>query len=219
MYNSGIMRFAGLTVLAFFARGAALLAQTTRLELGKPVQGRIEVGRNDSYALDLEAGEYIELLAEQTAVDVALRLSGPDGKQIQEVNHLGIGGTELLIQLADRDGEYKLEVRPVAAGAAGDYSVRLALRRAADPRDREVAQADTRFRHYLRQTRPTPQRRWRSLPTRSGGWGSFGGRLARFLQAAECALQSTVGIRRLRTTARRWRHGAGHRTALAKAAR
>ena len=75
-----------------------------RLELDRPVSGRIEADRAGSYTLDLKAGEYVEILAEQTSVNVLLRLIGPDGKQIQEVDHLGIGGTELLIHLAEREG-------------------------------------------------------------------------------------------------------------------
>jgi tetratricopeptide (TPR) repeat protein len=127
---------------------AAISAAQIRLETGKPDHRRMG-GGPDSFTLDLNKGEYVEILAEQTSVDLVLRLAGPDGKQIQEVNDLGIGGTELLIQLADAGGEYGLEVRAVREGAAGDYVLRLAVRRAADPRDREVAQADARFRQLL----------------------------------------------------------------------
>ena len=127
---------------------ATLAAAQIRLENGKPEHRRIE-GGPDSFTLGLNKGEYIEILAEQTSLDIALRLRGPDGKQIQEVNHLGIGGTELMIQLADSDGQYILEARSAHEGVSGDYTVTLAVRRMAQAKDREVAEADERFRELL----------------------------------------------------------------------
>jgi CHAT domain-containing protein/tetratricopeptide (TPR) repeat protein len=135
------------TIGVFLALVVTATAQI-RLETGKPEHRRIESGA-DSLSLDLKASEYVEILAEQTSVDIVLRLFGPDGKQIQEVNHVGIGGTELMIELADRDGEYKLEVCPVREGSSGEYVLTLAARRTADAHDRQVAEADVRFRELI----------------------------------------------------------------------
>jgi len=137
----------GARIGLYFALAAFAYAQSP-LETGKPEHRRMEA-RVDSFTLDLKAGEYIEVLADQTSVDVVLQLAGPDGKQIQEVNQLAIGGTELLIQIADRDGLYKLEVRPAREGSSGEYSLTLTARRPAEARDREVAEADARFRALL----------------------------------------------------------------------
>ena len=125
-----------------------------RLEIDKPVQGRIEAGRTDSFTIDLKTGDYIEITAVQKGVDVALRLTAPDGHQIQDVNYLGIGGTELLIHLADRDGSYGVEVRTAREGRSGDYLIRLAAHRPADTRDREAVGADVRFRQLLATNAP-----------------------------------------------------------------
>jgi tetratricopeptide (TPR) repeat protein len=116
------------------------------LELNKPVTARLEAGRAHSYKLELKKDDYIEVLAEQTEVDIVLSLFGPGGNQLQEVNFLGIGGGEFLIHFADLEGAYRLEVRPAERAAIGSYTLHLKAKRVATAYDREVAAADVRLR-------------------------------------------------------------------------
>ena len=116
------------------------------LQPGQRVQASLESGQTPAYLLELKKNQYIELVAEQTSVDVALRLLAPNGKQIQEVNYLGTGGTELLIYIAEDDGNYRLEVRPAQAGRSGLYALRLTAARAATSNDLEASKADGQLR-------------------------------------------------------------------------
>jgi CHAT domain-containing protein/Tfp pilus assembly protein PilF len=147
------MNYANLARILPLVVSCVASAQTV-LEVGKTVHGRIDAGRADSYALNLKSSDYIELLVEQTGVDILLRLASADGKQLQEVNYAGIGGTELLIHLADRDGNYQAEVLPVRQGASGEYAIRLDAQRPADAKNREAAEADTRFRQLVAEKSP-----------------------------------------------------------------
>ena len=137
------MRLSG--VLCLYLLPLPATAQVA-LELNKPVQARLDAGRADSYKLELKKGDYIEVLAEQREVDIVLSLFDPGRKQLQEINLLGIGGTELLIQLADLEGAYGLEVRAARRDSAGSYALHLTAQRAATAHDREVAAADVRLR-------------------------------------------------------------------------
>jgi CHAT domain-containing protein/uncharacterized protein HemY len=130
--------------LCLYLLPLACFAQVA-LELNKPLQVRLEAGRADSYRLELKKDDYIEVLAKQTEVDVVLSLFGPDGKQLQEVNFLGVGGTELLIHLADFEGVYRLEVRAAQQGYMGTYELHLTAQRASTVHDRGVAAAGVRL--------------------------------------------------------------------------
>src|SRR5579871_1834930 len=92
-------------------------ATQVALELNKPISARLESGKTDSHQVFLDKGTYIELLADQVDIDVELFLIGPEGNRLQQLNFLGIGGTELLIYLADADGVYRVEVRAADQGS------------------------------------------------------------------------------------------------------
>ena len=140
--------------LASFVFVAALAPAQGVLQLDNPVQGRIEAGRVDSYALELRNGDYIEVIAEQTEVDLVLRLISPAGAQLQEVNDVRAGGTELLIHLAGGDGTYRLDVSSVLEGGNGRYILRLAAKRSPTPTDRIVASSEVRLRGLIEAKSP-----------------------------------------------------------------
>jgi len=128
---------------------AGTAAAQPRLEVDQSTHGRIEAGRVDTYGVDAKAGDYFEVVGEPADIDIFLRLTGPDGKLLQVVNHLGFAGAEQLIQIADQDGVYGVEVHPAREGRTGDYVIRLAARRPAEAADREAAAADAKFRQLL----------------------------------------------------------------------
>src|SRR5262244_1981050 len=51
-----------------------------QLEPGKPIERELVGGESHSYQLALDAGQYVKLVVDQRGIDVAVRLSGPDGK-------------------------------------------------------------------------------------------------------------------------------------------
>ena len=85
----------------------------------------------------------MRVVVEQKAVDVALVLSTPDGKQMVEVNLTAVGGLESLSAEAAASGDYRLTVRAAgAATLAGSYQVRLEVKAAATAQDRQRIAAE-----------------------------------------------------------------------------
>ena len=140
-----------LTIVVFCMLPLTAAAQDI-LNATQAVQARLEPGKKNSYNLELKKNDYIELLTQQQDVDIVLSLLGPDGKELQNVNFLGVGGTELLTHVADSDGQYRLEIRGASQGSAGSYVLNLTAQRAATPHDREVADADVRLRNTTEET-------------------------------------------------------------------
>lgn len=95
-------------------------AKTTpvRLEAGKPVEKELAGGAGDSYEVVVGAGQFLHVTVDQMGIDVALTLSGPDGKQIAMMDSPnGFYGPEQISTVAEAQGAYRLEI------ASGDKSV------------------------------------------------------------------------------------------------
>jgi CHAT domain-containing protein/tetratricopeptide (TPR) repeat protein len=116
------------------------------LEAGQPLERRIEGGGKHQYLLRVEAGEYVRVAAEQRGIDVVLRLFGPDGALLTEVDSpTGDRGAERVSEVAPAAGAYRLEVEAFEAAVPGDYEVRIEERRAATEVDRRRVEAERVF--------------------------------------------------------------------------
>ncbi|HKX33539.1 MAG TPA: tetratricopeptide repeat protein [Blastocatellia bacterium] len=105
-------------------------------------------GRQQSYRIVLNADQYLKVIVEQRGLDVGILLSGPDGKQIREFDADKRGqGQEVVWQVAEVTGEYRLTVRPQPVqplpqnARAGGYEIRIEELRAATETDRELQKA------------------------------------------------------------------------------
>src|SRR6266542_1195187 len=114
-----------------------------RLEPGQPIRRELEGGQEQSYRIELSAGQYLKVIVEQRGIDVAIVLSGPDGKQILEFDTESRGeGREVVSQVAEVTGEHRLMVSPAQRGArAGSYEIRVEELRAATESDSELHEA------------------------------------------------------------------------------
>ena len=56
------------------------------LEAGKSVERELTGDQSHAYTLTLAAGQYLRVVIEPRGIDVALKLFGPDGKLIAEVD-------------------------------------------------------------------------------------------------------------------------------------
>ena len=102
---------------------------------GQPVEREIAGGESHTYQITLQAGQFVRVVVEQKAIDVALVLAAPDGKQVVEVNLTAAGGLESLSAEATLSGDYRLTVRATGpATLAGSYQVRLEVKPAATAR-------------------------------------------------------------------------------------
>src|SRR5438105_450417 len=101
------------TVLAFLLLGTALSAQPNpdRLEPGKAIQHELAGGQSHSYSIRLEAGQFARVVVTQLGVDVLVRLFGPDGQKVAEVDTIAATqGPEPLVWVAQTAGDHRLEV-------------------------------------------------------------------------------------------------------------
>jgi CHAT domain-containing protein/Tfp pilus assembly protein PilF len=119
------------------------LAEMVQLEPGKPLERQIAGGQKHAYQLQLTVGQYAKTTVEQRGVDVVLRLFGPDGKSIAEVDYESrTAGREVLELVSAESGNYKIEIEPrYKTLPAGHYEIRLAELRAATETDSSLDQA------------------------------------------------------------------------------
>ncbi len=119
-------------------------AETTPLEQGKPVERQLSGGQAQAYRLKLEAGQFLRAIVEQRGIDVLVKLFGPDGKQLLEVDSPnGTEGPEPISFIADLPGDYRIEVHSLDQKAAsGKYDISVLELRAATDDDRKLAVAE-----------------------------------------------------------------------------
>jgi len=114
----------------------------TTLVPGQSVEREIAGGESHTYQISLTAGQFVRVVLEQKAIDVALALAAPDGKQVAEVNLTAAGGLESL-SVEAAGGDYRLTLRAAgSATLAGSYRVRLEVKAAATAQDRQRISAE-----------------------------------------------------------------------------
>lgn len=112
---------------------------------GKSIVQRISGGETHSYRVTLAVGQFARVTVEQRGADVALSLSGPDGKKLLDVDSPnGNRGPEPVSWIAEQAGDYKLEV--TASGKeAGSYEIKMVELRKAVGKDRSHVEAIRAF--------------------------------------------------------------------------
>ena len=113
------------------------------LEPGRPVERELAGGQSHAYRIALKEGQYVQVVIEQRGIDVAGILFGPDGRQLVALDtDSRPRGEERIEQVADRPGDYRIEVRPKLKGAtAGRYEIRIENLREATETDRTLHEA------------------------------------------------------------------------------
>jgi CHAT domain-containing protein/Tfp pilus assembly protein PilF len=117
--------------------------QVIALELGQPIEREISGGQKHAYRLDLSAGQYAKLDVEQRGIDVVVRLFGPDGTSITEVDaESRLLGQEILELVAEGTGVFKIEIEPKYKSVPpGRYEIRVLELRGANKEDSELDEA------------------------------------------------------------------------------
>ncbi len=119
----------------------------TRLQPGQPVEAELNGGEGHRYEADLEAGQYVHLVADQRGVDVVLRLRTPEGNLVEVDGPTGDHGPEQLFTIPQMSGRFPIEIVSTDTVApVGRYEVKLNLPRPASEADRRHVQA---FQLYL----------------------------------------------------------------------
>lgn len=101
-------------------------------------------GEKHTYPLTLKAGDYLKLTVEQQGIDVVVRLFGPDGKKLAEVDSPnGTQGPEPVSSIVEQSGSYRLEVESLEkTGTAGKYELKLESVKPATEQDRARIEID-----------------------------------------------------------------------------
>lgn len=119
------------------------------LRPGKTQERTIAEKESHSYTVQLAAGDFLRVAVDQEGVDVEVKLSGPDGRQVALVDGPGPAGdygTEDLAAIVAASGPYQIMVRATVKNAPqARYRIRLEAPHPAREDDRrrvEAAQAD-----------------------------------------------------------------------------
>lgn len=108
---------------------------------------RLEGGRLDTRKVALAAGDFLQVMVIQQGIDVELRLRDAAGELVHAVDSPnGRRGPEELLVIAERAGEYRIEVAAPATAPPGDYRFVEPLIRPATPDDRQLVEADRQER-------------------------------------------------------------------------
>ena len=99
--------------------------QATRLVSNTPIWRDMTAGDVHYYAITLDSGQFAFIPVEQRGIDVIVRVHGPDGGQLTEVDSPnGSRGLEPVRLYTTRAGEYRLTVVPFRDDAEpGRYSI------------------------------------------------------------------------------------------------
>ena len=104
-------------------------------------------GAKDEYELRLEAGSYLELTVDQSDLDVAVALAGPDGSTLVSVNDPGRRDrAERIVAIAPAAGIYRLVIFPSSPQSPGGrYRAVLKQLRPSGPGDEDRVAAERLF--------------------------------------------------------------------------
>lgn len=120
-------------------------------------------GESHNYQIYLKPGEYLQIIAEQRGIDLAITLFSPDNNPLVEQDKTyHFGGEESIYWIAETAGNYRLEVRSEQPNSiAGTYQLNMAALRVANTTDRlrftaeQLSQAGDRL--YQQKTRESDQ--------------------------------------------------------------
>ena len=135
-----VLLMAGCIATGLLAQSDA--AQPILLELGKGIERQLAGGQSHEYDFTLQAGRYAKVLVDQRTINVAVAISGPDGKRLLVANNRRVGSKERAEWIAGTSGAYRLQVTSFDPTApTGRYSITLSELETASGRHKSRAAA------------------------------------------------------------------------------
>jgi CHAT domain-containing protein/Tfp pilus assembly protein PilF len=125
---------------------------TQQLEPGKPIERELAGGQSHSYQMTLAADQYVKLVVDQRGIDVAVKLFGPDGKQLTEFDsEIRTQGQEIASWVAEEAGSYRVDVQAKYKNAvAGRCEIRVTEFRVATENDHALHEASKLYLEFRR---------------------------------------------------------------------
>lgn len=126
---------------------ANLPAQTQPLSIDVPQQRVLAGGQTHTYEVALTTGQFLHVFVEQRGIDLVLKLSGPEGQSLIEMDSPNsTQGPEVAALLAAQTGNYKIEIISRTAGALpGHYIAKLLALHTATETDRQWLAAQSTY--------------------------------------------------------------------------
>ena len=121
-----------------FASAQEKVAAHGALEFREVERLRLEVGTVHEWTLDLQRGEYVEIVVNQVDVDVVIEWIDPGGESVAQYDGPEPRGPEMIGAVAESAGEFTIRVRPFGE-ESGDVETQWVARREAS--STEVAMA------------------------------------------------------------------------------
>ncbi|HKR58343.1 MAG TPA: CHAT domain-containing tetratricopeptide repeat protein [Pyrinomonadaceae bacterium] len=132
--------------LAFDAPDAKQQEQTAQdsrptdvgeLKIGEPIGRELAGGAAHSYRVSLTQGQYLKVVVDQKGIDVVIRVFGPDGQKLREVDETPAAVLESTFLIAEAAGVYRVEVGSSSNDAkSGTYEIKIKDLREATAKDR-----------------------------------------------------------------------------------
>lgn len=126
-------------------------AQDAVLETSKAVERELAGGQAHSYQINLSAGQFVRVVAEQRGIDVALAIFAAGEKIAEFDSPFAARGMESVAMVAATAGSYRLEIKvPNGNAPAGRYELKIAELREATSRDRDLIRAQGLYADAVR---------------------------------------------------------------------
>jgi len=121
--------------------------QVRALKPGEPIEKELAGGETHVFQITAITGQYLHFVVTQLGIDVVVKLLGPDGKLLTEVDGpTGATGDEPVVVITALAGMYRAEVHALEPDAApGRYQITLKELRPAAPPDHDHLAADQKF--------------------------------------------------------------------------
>lgn len=147
--NLSYGNFSALWLILFVSVGFSQVAntpdqiKTQTLPIFSAQERELKGGETHSYRIALSAGQFCYALVEQKEIDVSVNLFTPDGQQIAETDSPNDRwGTEPVLLLADKSGDYRIDVHsPNNKVAPGHYAISIVRLREATADDKNLVRA------------------------------------------------------------------------------
>lgn len=129
--------------LSAAAAQAQVPPEARPLTPGQTIERVIAGGESHTFQISLVAGQFARFRMKQRAIDAALILAAPDGKQLVEMNLTRAGDEESLSVEAAASGDYKMTVRADGlASIRGTYRLEAVVKTSATEPDKQRITAE-----------------------------------------------------------------------------
>ena len=140
--SHGIFSAVWLSLFVSVGFSQVTTSNTQTLPTFSAQERELKGGETHSYRVPLTSGQFLYAVVEQKEINVYLTLFAPDGQEIGNVDSPNDRwGTEPVLLIADKSGDYRVEVRSQDNVAPGRYEIRIVQLREATADDRRLVHA------------------------------------------------------------------------------